>query len=659
MRCKLLQSGWTPSWSWRLLALSVVSLSLLLYGRTLLNPPVWDDVYFVAGQPFLRDCGNLGLTLNPRYLFWVLPVENSARPAWLASVLCDSCLFPDAWPGLRLTSILWHGLGGVLLMALAWELSRDRWCSLLAGLIFVAHPLHTEPVNLITFRADLMAFAFMALSLCLYLRGRLQTGWRGAAAFAASLGCYAAAVLSKEMAVSLPALMILADALLPRIPDGPGPAAPLRGRWARYGLYALVLILFIAFRAPRSGYVLEPQAGPSRGRPESSWLKAPSAPEWDYITRAKGPPPDFMPWGRIYREPEVRFLTMSRISGSYLRLLSWPWTLQGDYAPPVVDSWADAKVLAAWLAWLTLLAAAWMLRRSRPVLSFGLLWIPVTLLPVSGIIPLLNLQADRYLYVPSAGWCLAAAAALSEAARARRRWLRAAAWSSGLGLLAFFGWRTNSRNRDYRDELAFYQATDRLDPGIPRNHVNLALTLQRAGQTRRAEAELRSAVRLWPGYTDARLLLAEQLMAQDRPADAMTELREGLPWGAKEAEFQYALGRAHEMSGRLREALAAYEAAAGCDPAYWSADLKAGELQVRLGRFKEGSAHLRQALATTRWGLPEGLYYLALAYRGLRMPRQAARTYAVLLRASPRLAAAYREGRSPGQRMNRAAGRPL
>jgi hypothetical protein len=107
---KLLKRGWSPSWTWRFLTLAVMSLSLLLYARTLFNPPVWDDVHFVAGQPFLRDCGNLRLALDPRYLFWVLPVENSARPAWLASVLCDSCLFADAWAGLRLSSIWpWGG----------------------------------------------------------------------------------------------------------------------------------------------------------------------------------------------------------------------------------------------------------------------------------------------------------------------------------------------------------------------------------------------------------------------------------------------------------------------------------------------------------------------------------------------------------------------
>jgi len=641
---------WSPSRSWNFLALAVLASGLALYAGTLGNPPVWDDHRYVAAQPFLRDCANLRLVLSPRYLFWVLPVENSARPAWLASVIWDCCLFNGAWAGLRLSNMLWHGLGAVLLMALAWELCRDRWCSLLAGLLFVAHPLHTEPVDIIAFRADLMAFAFMALSLCLYLPGRRQRGWRGAALVAASLGSYAAAMLSKEMAVTLPVLLVLADALRPRAPDEPRPGASPRRRWGLYALFLLALGLFAAFRAPRSGYVLDGQRGQTPHEQDSSWLKAPLAPEWDFAAKAKNPPPDFMPWTEVYRDPAVRFLTMSRIAGSYLRLLFWPRSLQGDYAPPVVDSWTDLAVPASWLAWAVLLTAAWLWRRSRPVLCFGLLWIPVTLLPVSGIIPLLNLQADRYLYIPSAGWCLAAAAALAEAARARPLWARAAACSLGLGLLASFAWGTVSRNRDYRNELAFYQATDRLDCGIPRNHVNLALALQRAGQARQAEAHLRSALRLWPGYTQARVLLADHLMTRNHPSEALAELREGLRCTGTDARLHYGLGRVHAALGRPRDAVAAYEAALRSDPSLWAADLQAGALLVRLGHLKEGSAHLKKALFTTRWQLPEGIYYLALAYRRMGMPERAERTYAVLRRASPRLAASYRTGSRPGPR---------
>lgn len=624
--------------AWSLAALAVFTLGLLLYAGTLGHPPVWDDHYYVASQPFLQDCGNLRLALNPRYLLWVLPVENSARPAWLASVLWDSCLYGGAWAGLRLSNLLWHGLGAVLLMALAWELSRDRLCALLAGLLFAAHPLHTEPVNIIAFRADLMALAFMVLALCLYLHGRARSGWEARLSLAGALACFAAAALSKEMAVTLPGLLLLADALHPRLPDEPAPRARRRPRWAFYGLFFLVLGLFAVFRSPRSGYRLEPQNASSSA---PSWLDAPRAPEWDFAAPVPAPAPDFMPWAAVYDDPGARLRTMARVAGAYLLQLLWPAALQGDYAPPVPASWLDGKTLASVLAWLGLLALAWALRRRQPLVSFGLLWVPVTLLPVSGLIPLLNLRADRYLYVPSAGWCLALAAGLCAAARSRGRAARAGAWVLGPALLIFFCARTALRNRDYRDELAFQQSTARSDPGVPRNQVNLALAFQSAGQAGRAEEHLRRALDLWPGYTQARLLLARHYLGDGRADEALRLLQEGEAWGGRQADFQYRLGRTWTMLKRPQQALRAFDAAVRIDPTYWPADLRAGELLVRLGRFREARARLERALETTHWRLPEGIYYLALAHRGLGSSGPERRARAALRQAAPALAAVY------------------
>jgi tetratricopeptide (TPR) repeat protein len=169
-----------------------------------------------------------------------------------------------------------------------------------------------------------------------------------------------------------------------------------------------------------------------------------------------------------------------------------------------------------------LLAAAWKLRRSRPLISFGLFWIPVTLLPFSGIVALKNLQAERYLYAPSAGFCVAVAAGLAEAARASGR----AARVLGAVLLALFAAWTLRRNRDYRDDLSFFAATNAVDDGIPRVHFNLAQAYAYAGDDARAEAEYRRGAALWPDALQGRLRYARFLAARGRRAQALSELEE-------------------------------------------------------------------------------------------------------------------------------------
>jgi hypothetical protein len=197
------------------------------------------------------------------------------------------------------------------------------------------------------------------------------------------LACYGLAVLAKEMAVTLPLLVVLADWLFPE-PGKRKAAAPRargRGRW-RWGAaaaFALVLLGYLAFRMPRAGNV-EP------GRQ-------------DLFTR----PGVVVPWQEVYESPKVRLLTMTRIMGENLGRLLWPQPLQGDYSPRPARSWREPGPVLAALAWLALAALAWSLRRRLPMAAFGLLWMPVTLLPVSGLWLLHNLQADRYLYIPSAG----------------------------------------------------------------------------------------------------------------------------------------------------------------------------------------------------------------------------------------------------------------
>ncbi|MBI3547428.1 MAG: hypothetical protein HY078_00095 [Elusimicrobia bacterium] len=251
--------------------------------------------------------------------------------------------------------------------------------------------------------------------------------------------------------------------------------------------------------------------------------------------------PDFMPWREVYENPKAMFLTMSGVFGQYLRLLVFPLRLQGDYSPPVLKSWIDARALASWAGWLLLAAAAWALRRSVPAASFGLAWTGATLLPVCGLVSLLNLQAERYLYVPSAGACIAAGALLEEfRRRAKTRGARVWVVGSAAALVAAGAARTVARNRDFASEELFLRATDAIDPSIPRVHFNLARLRAFAGDSVGAEAELRKALSIWPQFSAARLILARQLMGEARWEGAI-EVLEATPEGEAIEETRYLL----------------------------------------------------------------------------------------------------------------------
>src|SRR5262249_3813491 len=124
-----------------------------------------------------------------------------------------------------------HALNAVLvyllaerLLALAWPTAAPlafRMGALVAALVFGIHPLRVESVGWITDRGDVLCATFYLLATIAYLRFALAEDaavrhrWR-----LASLGAFVAALLSKEIAMTLPLSLLLLDAY------------PLR-RWAR------------------------------------------------------------------------------------------------------------------------------------------------------------------------------------------------------------------------------------------------------------------------------------------------------------------------------------------------------------------------------------------------------------------------------------------
>lgn len=484
------------------LLLALLAGAVLLYAPTLSHPPIWDDHTFVFGQPFLRDCRNLGKVLSPKSFRGVLPVRGSARPVWLASVLADTCLGGGRLWAYRLTSAFWHGVGALLLAFLAWRLSRDAPTALMAGVLFTVHPLHVETVSIITFRADLLCLAFMLASVILHRESRLCAGRAGTAFLAAALGAAVLALLSKETAVVLPPLLLLTEILFPATGAWRAAGARRRTLWAGAAACAVLVGGYLLFRAPRSGYVMRH----SRDFFSELRLSAEfpfSRPLEDPARSGRPEVLDDPPWQRVYVDAGARARTMSRVFGSYLRRFVWPHPLQGDYAPVVVESWLHPGVLAAEFGWLLLFAGAWALRRRLPLASYGALWTAVTLLPVSGIVLMMNLEADRYLYIPSAGACLAAAALLGEGMRRGKTRARAAAAAFVLAAAAG-AVLVVRRGADFHSDEAFYRATLAVDPGVSRARLALAMVCANQENFSCAEEECRRSLRLWPGSRKAR-----------------------------------------------------------------------------------------------------------------------------------------------------------
>lgn len=508
----------------RTLIFGLLAAGFVLYARALAFPALWDDHYYVEGQAFLRRPDALVMVLNPLHFFQLLPTANGARPAWILSVLLDRAILGGSFLAMRASSVLWHGAGAALLAALTWELTADAAAAAAAGFLFVAHPLHAEVVEIVAYRADALAFVLGIAALLLHLRA-----WRSKhprRVRCAALAAFGLALLSKESAAAVPLL-------LPIVDSAAAAAPPWRARLRVYAAFALLLIAYLYYRAPRSGY--ESSAGAdaftalARREPALFAPVAHKGADWTSLSQGtdlgSGRRRDPRPWDHDFSAPQTRLRTLAAVQGSNLLRLFWPWPLQGDYAPKPVRAWRDPRLAATLAGWALLLAVAATARRRAPVLSMGLLWIPAALLPVSGIVVMRNLTADRYLYFASAGvcLCLAALAAAARGPRARRATLIlcaavAAVWIE-LGQM---------RLPDFRSDEAYYAATVAMDPDVPRARCNLGLAEWREGRLDAAEADLRAALTLWPQSRRVRDNLAALLQSRGR-ADETRELLNTAP----------------------------------------------------------------------------------------------------------------------------------
>ncbi len=204
--------------------------------------------------------GDWGKFLENFYSNWAgSPVMKSYRPLVSLSLLIDHILYAgNAW-GYHLSNIilLWGcsltvGLTGLELSGLKGN-RLGASAAIWAALMFAIYPLHLEASAWIIGRVDLLCTFFYLTSVFCYLRFRLL---RERSYFNFSLLSFAAALASKEMAVTLPLVISAAELLLyplwdERIKDADKPNATrtrlfdVAKYWVLLGVFAAARYLFL------------------------------------------------------------------------------------------------------------------------------------------------------------------------------------------------------------------------------------------------------------------------------------------------------------------------------------------------------------------------------------------------------------------------------
>jgi protein O-mannosyl-transferase len=442
--------------------LVVLAAAVGLYALSLGNGFAYDDHVIIRLDERVRELAHIHRLLTEPY--WRDAGMGLYRPLASLSYALDWQIVGDSAAWFHAVNVLWNAAVCVLVYLILAQLGPAP-AALAGALVFTAHPLHVETVANVVGRAEAMAAFFVFAAMLVWLRTAGGTRL-SPARMSAVAGLYGLALLSKESAVMLPALLALIDA-------GRGILTPANaGDWLRRHAAAFAVMALVA-----AGYLVGRMAvlgevGPGIVDPALD------------VTDSAG----------------ERVLTALQAWPFIIRLLFYPRVLLSDYGPQIImpaTSWNALNLSGAFI--LTALVAggvaAWYRGHGR--FALVLLFLPVALLPVSNlIIPIGVIVAERALYLPS--FALAAATALAFATLpAARRTQQLATVALGL-VLFLFGARTLMRIPEWKSTATVFEALRRDRPDSFRAKWHEARVAVMENRPQHAVTLYAEALNMWP-----------------------------------------------------------------------------------------------------------------------------------------------------------------
>ncbi len=438
--------------------LTIAVIALAVFAGTLSNGFAYDDIVVIVNDARVHGF-DLGAIFANGY--WQDAELALYRPLTTLSFALDWSLAPASAAWFHLTNALLHAATAVLVFMLLGPLFGTP-AALAGGLVFAVHPVHVEAVANIVGRAELLSACFVLAACVLWQRRSERDALHGAAV----AGCFLLALLAKESAAVLPALLVLLDAAKGTL--RPGTLRPwLRQRGPALAALVVVFAGVVALRTAVLGGF-----GPSRVDPILE----------------------------VAATPGARVLTALQAWPVWLRLLFVPDVLLADYGPRIMMP-ASSLTLPGTIG--LLLAGglfsggmfAWLRGQGRTAMA--LLWFPVAILPVSNlVVPIGVLVAERTLYLPSVAFsCLVAGAAALPAWRGT---LRAAGFATLAGILLMFSYRTVTRVPDWASTDSIMLALVRDRPDAFRGVWHTARMARTSGAVDAAVRRYAAAVELWP-----------------------------------------------------------------------------------------------------------------------------------------------------------------
>ncbi len=526
-----------------------------------------DFVYTYDDKPLILDSAYVHSAQHLREVLTSTLFSNQGAPggppyyrpvAKLGFMLCYQVFGPSA-AGFHLVSLLLNMAVVGMLFLFADRLFTSRLAAFAAAALFAIHPVHVEAVAWISSVTDIEVTFFYLLTFWCFLGIAAPDGGRKPWAIAAMIGSFILALLSKEQAVTLPILATIYEHFYR---DDRGQTTRLQ-KMLRYGPLWLACLLYVVLRVQLMGSFVHVKTM----NPIST---------------------------------KDTLLSALALTGQYLGVLLWPVNLSSFHLFHASRSLFAPAVLAGLLALgicAYLFHQLW--KRSR-LASLGILWLFVTLAPV------LNARwmsayvlCERYLYLPSVGFCLVAGwvcAELWQSPSARNSTVKTALVGAACVVAALCVLRISLRVLDWRDDVTLFKQALVAVPTDYRLHDALGAAYAIRGESDQAEEEWKEALRLDSNSLEPLTSLGALYAQEGRFQQAMPLLENALEQNPNNADIHLNLGAAYAEMGQMDRAEQHFRAAVTLSPINFNSHNVLGKLYFDSHRLPEAEQQFLQSL---------------------------------------------------------------
>lgn len=557
--------------------LAFLSIALLIFFPTINAPFLFDDAVNITYNNTIKDLSNFASVSGTNYLGSLTLALNykfgGLNPA-----------------GYHLVNITLHGLNGFLIWLIVKELFKSEkltatnlnetingnvvyreFTAAIAAMFFLVHPIQNAAISYSSQRFTVLCTFFYFLALLFYFYSKNSPSAKQKYFLPLSVIFTVAAMLTKEIAFTLPVIIIVTDLLFYN---------NSKRNIARFlpFLAALLIIPVTLFSSANAGDV--------------SLLN-----KLDSITRET----DLISRGDY-------FLTQLIAVAIYIKLVVLPFGFNADYDIALRTTFFTPSVILAALVILTVLAGGIFIYRQHKktnnghlLLAFyGLVFFFTTLSVQSSIIPVNDLTFEHRVYLPLFGLALTISFLILFAVEKfnKSKFPDSEVFFTSFGLiiclliiLSFY------RAVLWSDPERIFSDTVKKSPNKSRVHLNLGLAQEHNGNIKSAVRSYRTSFKIDPSNYHGYNNLARVFAQNGEFEEAVKLLDKSLKIKADESSTYNTLGVIYANLGDFESAVKFFDIALNFDNNNMVALMNSGLGYIKLGNFELASVRFQKALS--------------------------------------------------------------